>query len=324
MSLAHYAFRRLLQAIPLLFIIFTLTFILMSAAPGNPVWGIIDPMSKYAGEKETIDRIEKRLGTDQPIYIQYIKFVNNVLHGNLGNSFVFQRPVAEKIVQRAPNTLLLVGISLIISTLIGIIVGVISALKKNKWIDNLFTFISFLSISIPGFFMAIVIVLIFSLHLGWFPVGGMRTDMDHFNIMDRIKHMVLPVFVLVFLMFSSKARFMRSSMIEQLKSDYIKTARSKGLSEGKIIWKHALRNALLPVVIILTMQLPSLVGGAAFIEMVFAWPGVGGLALKAMSDRDYPLIMGITLVFSVAIIISNLLADIIHGIIDPRVRNEIK
>jgi peptide/nickel transport system permease protein len=155
-------------------------------------------------------------------------------------------------------------------------------------------------------------------------LGGMRADLEHFNLIDRFKHMILPVCVLVFTMFVSKARFMRTSMIEQLGSEYIKTARAKGLAEGKVIWKHAIRNAFIPVVIILTMQLPALVGGAAFIEMVFAWPGVGGLGLKAIFDRDYPLIMEITLVFSIAIIISNLLADILHGVIDPRVRNEIK
>ncbi|MHC0037585.1 ABC transporter permease [Pseudoneobacillus sp. C159] len=324
MSITHYAFRRILHAIPLLFIILTLTFVLMSFAPGDPIWGIIDPFSKAAGDTETIDRLKSRLGTDQPIYVQYVKFISNVLQGNLGDSFVFQRPVMEKILERFPNTLLLVGVSLILSTFLAIAVGVISALRKNTWVDTLFTFISFISISVPGFFMAIIVVLFFSLKLGWFPVGGMRADLEHFNLVDRLRHMVLPVGVLVFLMFSSKSRFMRTSMLEQMKSDYIKTARSKGVSERKVIWKHALRNALLPVVIILTMQLPGLVGGAAFIEMVFGWPGLGGLGLKAIFDRDYPMIMGITLVFAIAIILSNLLADIMHGILDPRVRSEIK
>jgi peptide/nickel transport system permease protein len=324
MSITHYALRRILNAIPLLFIILTLTFVLMSFAPGDPIWGIIDPFSKAAGDQESIDRLKDRLDTDQPIHVQYLKFMSNVLQGNLGDSFVFQRPVAEKIMERLPHTLLLVGVSLVLSTLVAITVGIVSALRKNTWIDTLFTFISFISISVPGFFMAIVVVMLFSLKLGWFPVGGWRADMEHFNLVDRLRHMVLPVGVLVFLMFSSKSRFMRTSMLEQMKSDYIRTARSKGLSEGKVIWKHALRNALLPVVIILTMQLPQLVGGAAFIEMVFAWPGVGGMGLKAVFDRDYPMIMGITLIFSIAIIFSNLLADILHGILDPRVRNEIK
>jgi peptide/nickel transport system permease protein len=313
-----YIIRRTLQAIPLLFIISIISFLLMTFAPGDPVDMYRTPDA--SGKKADTEAIREKLGLNDPIYIQYMRWLGLVLQGNLGYSFEDGRPVTEKILERVPATLTLMGIGILLSFLIAIPIGVYSAIKKNSWFDYLTTIYVNLGVSIPTFWLALMAILIFSLKLDWFPPSGMREVYDHFDLVDRIQHLILPLSVLLFGLMASKSRYMRSSMLEVIRQDYIRTARSKGLSERKVIFKHALRNALLPIITIIGFQIPGIFSGSLFIEQIFAWPGMGRLAINAIYVRDYQTIMGVTMIASVLVIIGNLLADVLYAIVDPRIQ----
>lgn len=313
-----YIIRRTLQAIPLLFIISIISFLLMTFAPGDPVDMYRTPDA--SGKKADTEAIREKLGLNDPIYIQYMRWLGLVLQGNLGYSFEDGRPVTEKILERVPATLTLMGIGILLSFLIAIPIGVYSAIKKNSWFDYLTTIYVNLGVSIPTFWLALMAILIFSLKLDWLPPSGMREVYDHFDLADRIQHLILPLSVLLFGLMASKSRYMRSSMLEVIRQDYIRTARSKGLSERKVIFKHALRNALLPIITIIGFQIPGIFSGSLFIEQIFAWPGMGRLAINAIYVRDYQTIMGVTMIASVLVIIGNLLADVLYAIVDPRIQ----
>ncbi|MDP4163167.1 MAG: ABC transporter permease [Bacillota bacterium] len=312
-----YIIRRTLQSIPLLFIISIITFLLMTLAPGDPTAVYKNP----EGKPQNLEMIKKELGVDQPIYVQYYKWIKLlVLHGNLGYSFQDGRPVTEKIMERVPATLELMGTAIVISILVAIPIGVYSAVKQYSLLDYIFTAYSFLGIAVPSFFIALVVMLVFAMDLGWFPVSGMRSSYDHFNLWDRVHHLFLPAMTLAFGLIASKSRFMRSSMLEVIKQDYVRTARAKGLSERKVIFKHALRNGLIPIITIIANRLPDLFGGALFIETIFAWPGMGRLSFSAIFIRDYQVIMGTTLIAAVLVVLANLLADILYAFVDPRIQ----
>jgi peptide/nickel transport system permease protein len=316
--LTKYIIRRVLQAIPLLFIISIISFLLMSLAPGDPTAMYENP---EAGKEQDLSAIREQLGVDDPIYVQYYKWLKLlVLEGNMGYSFQDGQPVLEKIIQRVPATLLLMATAITISLLIAIPIGVFSAVKKYSIFDYFFTFTSFLGIAVPSFFIALMAILVFSLKLSWFPVSGLRENYDAFDLWDRIHHLALPSLTLAFGLIASKSRYMRSSMLEVIKQDYVRTARAKGLSEGKVIFKHALRNALIPIITILALQLPALFGGSLFIEQLFAWPGMGRLTVNAIFIRDYQVIMGTTMIAGVMVVFSNLIADICYAIVDPRIQ----
>lgn len=321
MALRIYIVRRILQAIPLLFIISVLSYILMSFAPGDVLALFEDPMATHLATQNQREQVLERLGLDVPIHMQYFNWIKGiVLDGNFGYSFLDGRPVIDKILERIPATLWLTVTALVISLIIAIPIGVISAVKRNSFIDLLFSFYSYLGLSSPAFFVALIAILFFSFKLGWTPVSGMRDVYDHFDFVDRIKHILLPATVLSFGMVAGNTRFIRSSMLEVINQDYIRTARAKGLSEFKVIFKHSLRNALLPIITIVAMQLPIIVGGAFIIEQIFGWPGLGRLAIGAVFMRDYPLIMSTTMIVAVAVILCNLMADILYAVVDPRIR----
>lgn len=312
-----YIIRRTLQSIPLIFIISVITFLLMTLAPGDPTAVYQNP----EGKAQNVENIKKQLGVDQPIYVQYYKWAKLlVLEGNLGYSFQDGRPVTEKIVERIPATLTLMGVAILISIIIAIPIGVYSAVKQYSLFDYIFTSYAFLGISVPSFFIALLAILVFSMNLGWFPVSGMRENFDHFDLWDRVYHLILPASTLAFGLIATKSRFMRSSMLEVVKQDYVRTARAKGLSEGKVIFKHALRNGLIPIITIIANQLPNLFNGALFIETIFAWPGMGRLGVSAIFIRDYQVIMGTTLIAAVLVVIANLVADILYAVVDPRIK----
>jgi peptide/nickel transport system permease protein len=315
---AKYIIRRVLQAIPLLFIISIISFLLMTLAPGDPTAMYENP---DAGAEQDFSAIREQLGVDQPIYIQYYKWLKLlVLEGNMGYSFQDGQPVLEKIVQRIPATMVLMGTAMLIAVLLAIPIGVYSAVKKYSPLDYFFTLNSFLGIAVPSFFIALIVILIFSLKLEWFPASGMRANYEAFDLKDRIYHLILPSLTLAFGLIASMSRFMRSSMLEVIKQDFVRTARAKGLSEGKVIYKHALRNALIPIITILALQLPQLFGGALFIEQLFAWPGMGRLSINAIFIRDYQVIMGTTMIAAVMVVFSNLIADILYALVDPRIQ----
>jgi peptide/nickel transport system permease protein len=290
----------------------------MSLAPGDPTAMYENPES---GSEQDLSAIREQLGVDQPIYVQYYKWLKLlVLDGNLGFSFQDGQPVMQKILDRVPATLLLMGTAMLIAVILAIPIGVYSAVRKYSVLDYLFTFNSFLGIAVPSFFIALMVILVFSLNLNWFPASGMRANFDEFVLTDRLYHLVLPSLTLAFGLIASMSRFMRSSMLEVIKQDFVRTARAKGLSEGKVIYKHALRNALIPIITILALQLPALFGGALFIEQLFAWPGMGRLSINAIFIRDYQVIMGTTMIAAVMVVISNLIADILYALVDPRIQ----
>jgi peptide/nickel transport system permease protein len=313
-----YIIRRTIQAIPLLIIISIISFLLIQLAPG-------DPMDMYRSSEgaDAVDTtaIEEQLGLDQPIYIQYFNWLKLlVLDGNMGNSYEDGRPVMEKILERLPATLLLMGVAIGISYIIAIPLGVYSAVKKYSFFDNFLTGFSYVGIAVPSFYLALMAILVFSLKLDWFPPSDMMSIYDEFDLMDRIKHLVLPASVLAIGGIASNSRFMRSSMLEVVKQDFVRTARAKGVAEKSVIYKHALRNALLPIITILGLSLPGLFAGALFVEQIFAWPGMGRLAVNAIFVRDYQTIMGTTMFAGVLVVLGNLIADILYAIVDPRIQ----
>jgi peptide/nickel transport system permease protein len=290
----------------------------MTLAPGDPTAMYENP---EAGAEQDLSAIREQLGVDDPIYVQYYKWLKLlVLEGNMGYSFQDGMPVMEKILSRLPATLTLMGTAILITVILAIPIGVYSAVKKYSVMDYIFTFNSFLGIAVPSFFIALVVILIFSLKLEWFPASGLRADFETFNLWDRLYHLILPSLTLAFGLIASMSRFMRSSMLDVIRQDFVRTARAKGLSEKVVIFKHALRNALIPIITILALQLPALFGGALFIEQLFAWPGMGRLSINAIFMRDYQVIMGTTMIAAVTVVISNLIADILYALVDPRIQ----
>ncbi|WP_199618895.1 ABC transporter permease [Paenibacillus alkalitolerans] len=312
--------RRTLQTIPLLFIISIITFLLMTLAPGDPTAMFQNPEGE--NNAESLENVRDKLGLNEPIYVQYLKWLKLiVLEGDMGYSFQDGRPVLTKIVERIPATLILMGTAITLSFLIAIPIGVYSAVRKYSALDNTFTVLSFLGVSIPSFFLALMAILVFSITWPIFPVSGMRgDDTSGFDFADIAYHLVLPATVLAFGLIASLSRFMRSSMLDVINQDFIRTARAKGLSDNKVVLKHALRNALLPIITLIGLQLPHLLGGALIIEQIFAWPGMGRLAVGAIFIRDYQVIMGITMVGSVLVVLGNLLADVLYAVVDPRIQ----
>ncbi|MCX7885518.1 MAG: ABC transporter permease [Caloramator sp.] len=312
-----YIVKRILQAIPLLFIITLITFLIINLAPGEPIYMFIDPES---AKHVNIEVIKHKYGLDQPIHIRYFVWLKGILKFDFGISFLEKRPVLQMINQRLFATISLMLVSVIISFLIAIPAGIVSAVKRNSVGDYLFSTLSFIGVSIPSFWFGLMLILLFSLKLGWLPSSGMRENFDQFDFVDRLKHIILPACVLAFGTMASKMRYMRSSMLEVIRQDYIRTARSKGLSERIVIWKHAFRNALLPIITLLGMLLPGIFGGAVAVETVFGWPGMGRMIVQSTFSRDYPVIMGTELFSSILVIIGSLIADVLYAVADPRIK----
>jgi peptide/nickel transport system permease protein len=293
----------------------------MTLSPGDPTAMYENPEATTKSTPQDKQKLKERLGIDQPIYVQYYKWMKLVVtEGNLGYSFEDGQPVTKKIVDRIPATFTLMGTAILLSIIIAIPIGVYSAVKKYTFMDYFFTGYSFLGISVPSFFIALLAILLFSIKLKLFPVSDMRAVYEHFDLWDRVHHLILPACTLAFGLIATKSRFMRSSMLEVIRQDFVRTARAKGLSERKVIFKHALRNALIPIITIIALQLPNLFGGALFIEQLFAWPGMGRLSINAIFIRDYQVIMGTTMIAAVLVVVANLLADIVYAVVDPRIK----
>jgi peptide/nickel transport system permease protein len=311
-----YIVRRTLMAIPLLFGITILSFAIIQIAPGDPTALMIDPMIRDAD----LAAYKELYGLNDPIHVQYMKWVGNMVQGNFGDSLIRQGvAVNELIIARLPNTLLLMLVSTILAILISIPIGIISATKQNSLTDYTFTFLSFLGIATPNFWIGLVLIMFFSVHLGWFPTGGVATLNAPFSIWDRIHHLILPSIVLATADVAGLTRYTRSSMLDVLRQDYIRTARAKGFKQRLVVYKHGLRNGLIPVITIFGLMLPSFIGGAVVVEKIFGWPGIGLLFFDAAFQRDYPVIMAITVIASALVVIGNLIADILYAILDPRI-----
>jgi len=291
--------------IPLLLGISLLSFLVMHLAPGDPTALFIDPNVK----PEELARVRANWGLDKPIFVQYLLWLKNALCLDFGRSYTTGQPVMIEIMERLPATLALMIPSYLLTLLICIPIGVISAVKKDSWFDNLFTIFSFAGMAIPTFWLGLMLMLIFSVKLHWFPAVG---------------NIVLPLITMTVGNLAGLTRYQRAAMLEVLNQDFIRTARAKGLPERAVIFKHALRNALIPIVTILGLSLPDLFGGAFIIETIFAWPGMGRLGVQAVFQRNYPVIMGIVVFSALLIVIGNLLADVGYALVDPRIRYEKK
>ena len=307
--------KRLINAIPLLFAISIIAYLLIKLAPGDPIQNFVTPDMN----PEDVERIRKSLGLDQPIHIQYFLWLQNILSGNFGYSLINHRPVLDLIVERLPATLGLMGASLVLSLIIAIPVGLFIASKRNTIFDRIINFISYLGISIPSFWFGLLLIYLFSLKLNLLPSMGMRTvGVD--STWDIIKHGILPCIVLAFQNISVYLRYIRSSTITQLEEDYVQIQYAFGSTKTRVLFKHVLKNVLLPIITIVGLSIPGLVGGAFIIESVFSWPGLGLLGVTSIFAFDYPIIMAITLFSSVMLIFGNLLADILYSVVDPRIR----
>src|SRR5690606_21358453 len=309
-----YILRRLFHSVIVLFIISIVTFALIKAAPGGP--GLLMDPTLTPQDRE---KMAEGLGLNDPVPVQYIKWVSNAVKGDFGRSIMQKRPVMDLITERIPATIELAGAGLALAVVTGIPLGLIAARRANSIWDRLIVLLGTLGIAIPGFWFAILLIILFSVQLGWLPSAGRMTIGDG-SAIDRIQHLILPTLVIALYSLAQLTYFTRSSMLEVLRADYIRTARTKGLTERVILVRHALRNGLIPVVTMLGLMIPRLVGGAVITETVFGWPGMGRLAADAAFQRDYPVIMGITIVISAIVIVSNLLTDLAYSLIDPRIQ----
>jgi peptide/nickel transport system permease protein len=317
--MTRYVVRRLLQMIPLLFGISVLLFAVIQAAPGGPEAALLE--SDRFIDPQVIEAYRERLGVDQPVPVQYARWIGGALRGDLGVSFSTTRPVSEMIVERLPATLELMGASFLLAAVMAFVLGVVSAVRQYSWFDHFGTGVSFVGIAMPVFWFALILQLVFGVWLGWLPVAGTRT-VGATSLGDHLLHLVLPATVLAFRYVAGWSRYLRASMLEVLRTDFIRTARAKGLAEGVVVWGHALRNAMIPVVSVMALNLAGLFSGAVITETIFAWPGIGRMFVQAMFARDYPLLMGILLLGSTMVVVFNLLADVIYGVLDPRIRYE--
>ena len=312
-----YILKRLLIAVPTFLGITLLSYVLSSLAPGSPLDALLGDPKITAVE---LERRRVELGLDQSVLVQYFHWLMQLLQGNLGYSFGSNRlPVAELILERLKPTLLLASCSFGLSILTAIPLGVFAASKPNSLRDYLSSGISFLLVGTPNFFAGLALIYIFGVVFQLLPTGGMYDSSGARTTADLLKHMVMPMLVLSFQQIGSWIRYMRSSMVEVFQEDYLRTARAKGLRPFAVIRKHAFKNSLLPVITVIGMSIPGLVGGAVVTEQVFSWPGVGSLMIQSIAARDYPVIMGITVLVATVVLIVNLITDIIYGVLDPRI-----
>ena len=314
--MGRYVSRRLIQMVPLLFGISLLIFLIIQAAPGGPEAVFLE--SGRFIDPVVIEQFRHRLGLDQPVYIQYINWLGAVLTGDFGISFTTGQPVRAMILDRLPATLELMSVSFIFAALVALPLGIYSAVRQYSVFDYSATTLSFLGIAMPAFWFALILQLVFSVQLGWFPTSGRETVGDA-SLLDQAKHLVLPAFVLSIRHIAGWSRYMRSSLLEVVHADYIRTAVAKGLRERVVLLRHAVKNALIPVVSVMALDLAGLFSGAVITETIFAWPGIGRLFVQAMFSRDYPLLMGILMMGSFMVVFFNLIADVVYGWLDPRI-----
>ena len=318
--MTKYIIQRILVSIPVFLGITLFVYALYSLAPGDPVINLIGGDQYQRMTPEQVQQIRVQFGFDKPWTFRYVKWLGRFLQGDLGFPLKGTKPVARQIAERIPNTLLLMGTALLLALLIGVPVGVIMALKQYSALDTALTVFVFAFLSLPSFFVGLGAIYIFALKLNILPTYGMMTIGVPFSLIDRFKHLIMPACILGLASAGVYARYTRASMLDVMRSEYVTTARAKGLRERTVTVRHIFRNALLPIVTIAAAELPVLLGGAIITEQIFQWPGLGMLTIQRTTQRDYPVLMGITVLTAVMILISNLLADILYAAVDPRIR----
>lgn len=326
----RYLARRLLGAIPLVLGIATIVFFLVNLAPGDPTMYVLSP----GMTPEVVEQMRANYGLDQPVHIRYVKWMGAALTGDFGTSHMHNRPVLDVLLTFLPNTLLLSACALGLAFLVGIVVGTMQAVRQYSLMDQGMSVVMLFFYSMPSFWLALMLILMFSLFARnvwdwpiWFPASGMTSVDYEFltlggKLRDRIMHLVLPTASLALALAAGIARYMRGSMLEVIRQDFVRTARAKGLPERSVIFKHALRNALIPIITLLGLYIPVLFSGTVFIEYVFAWPGMGKTLVDAITGRDYPLVMAGTFFFAIMVVMGNLIADVLYAAVDPRIRYE--
>ncbi len=318
--MGRYIIRRSLQAIPLLLLLSIFMFLLIHALPGGPEQVIFNPHLDAAGRAA----LRARFGLDDPLYLQYLKWLGNILIGNFGFSFATNQAVSAVIGQRFPATLQLIGISLLVALVLAIFLGVISAIRQNSPLDYTVTTISYFGLAMPAFLLGLFLQDIFAVQLHWLPVSGTTSlgyTFDPFNaFIDHLLHLALPVTALSVLFVAGWSRYMRSSMIDTTKQDYMRTARAKGVSPTSSLVRHALRNAVIPLITVVAIDFGVIAGGATITEGIFAWPGMGTLFLDSLQSRDFPVLLAILLLSGFFVVLFNLIADVLYGVMDPRIR----
>jgi peptide/nickel transport system permease protein len=314
----RYILRRTLINIPVLLGITILVFTFLQFVPGDPVSAYLRP--EMGASEEMREAMRKRLGLDQPAPVRYVRWLAETLQGNLGYRIVGGQPVAPTIARALRASALLMGTALALGCLVGIPLGIFSALRQYSKADFILAGLAFLGVSSPSFLLGLGGLYVFGLKLRLFPIGGMFSVTGNTNVLDVLHHLALPALILSFAYNAILMRYTRSSMLEVVRAAYVTTARAKGLRERAVVFRHAFRNALLPVITIIGLALPEMVGGAVITETVFTWPGMGSLLIDAVNGRDYPLIMGISLTVAITVLLANLITDIVYAWADPRIR----
>ena len=314
-----YLLKRVLLAIPTLIAISIVIYLVLSLAPGDPLGELANSPSITPQVRENIRRA---LGLNQPIYIRYIKWATAFLSGNMGYSFVTPLPVSTLIWQRLPTTLWVVGSAYIFSTLVAFPLGILSALKRHTWIDQLVTTVAFAGFSIPPFFTGLLFILLFSVTLGWLPFiyDSTLAVNNLYSLWQQIRQSIMPIAVLTLFQTAVLMRYIRATVIEQLGLDYVRTAYAKGLSTWQVITRHVIRNALIPIVTLIALDVPTVFTGALVTEQVFRVPGIGSLLIDSINRNDTPVVMSITFIYAILIVLFNLIADLLYSALDPRIR----
>jgi peptide/nickel transport system permease protein len=307
--------RRLLWMIPILLGISVIVFSMMHLAPGDPAEAILGPR----GTEELLRQARRELGLDQPLHVQYGQWVLNAVRGDLGKSYRLNRPVAPEVLDRFKNSALLAGIAFIIAVVIGMLAGCVSAVRRGGLLDNAVMAFTVTGISMPPFYLGMLLIILFSVKLDLLPTGGMYDVRQDPSTSRLLVHLILPTLTLAAVPIAVIARIMRSSMLEVIGQDYIRTARAKGLRDRGVVGRHALRNALIPVVAVVGLQVGYLLSAAALVEVVFSWPGLGSLLVQSVVQRDLPLAQGAVLVIAVVYVVVNILTDLVQAWLDPRI-----
>ncbi len=311
--LLKYTAKRIVDLIPTLFLVAVIIFMITRMIPGDPASTMLGPQ---ASVKE-INNLREQMGLNEPKLHQFIEYLKDLVHLNVGYSYVYKRPVVDLIMERFPNTIILTLFALVISLVVGVTAGIISAVKKGTWWDYVFTILSLVGVSVPVFWLGIMLVLFFSVELGWFPSTGMGDISLGFS--DYFSHLILPGVTLATIPMATFSRITRSSMLEVLEQNYIKTAKAKGLQARWIICKHALKNAMTPILTVLGMQVSSMLGGAVLTETIYSWPGMGRLIVDAINKRDFVVVQGTVLFLALLFVLVNLAIDLLYKVVNPKI-----
>lgn len=314
--MTRYALRRLLMTLPVLLGLSVIVFMIMSLIPGDPAMAIL---GSYA-TPENLAQLRADLGLDLPLPQQYLVWLGNIVQGDLGRSFTLNRPVLDEVMERFSATLILAGTSLVICTLVGVAAGIISAIRQYGWADRIITLLVLVGISVPAFWLGMLMIMLFAVELRWFPVSGMYSIYGGGGLTDLLRHLALPSIALAVVAAGVIARLTRSNMLEVMRQDYIRTARAKGLDESRVVLRHAFKVALVNLIPVIGVQAGFVIGGAVYIETVFQWPGIGRMLVNAISTRDILLVQGGVLVVAASYVLFNLCADLLQHWLDPRIK----